>query len=86
MHTYLPSQPRKAIWYFVIAYWIITLLGILLTVAFAAVFKPSSPQELGVPLTQAPAYLITLSCLWHDHHEEAYLGGSIYVCGYCQKI
>ncbi|HEY3473734.1 MAG TPA: hypothetical protein VGK56_03940 [Anaerolineales bacterium] len=60
MSIYLPSQPRKAIWYFVLAYWIVTLLGILLTVAFAAIFQPPSPQELGIPLTQAPAYLMTL--------------------------
>lgn len=60
MSIYLPSQPRKAIWYFVLAYWIVTLLGILLTVAFAAIFQPPNPRELGIPLTQAPAYLMTL--------------------------
>lgn len=60
MSLYLPTQPRKAIWYFVLAYWIVTILGILLTVAFAAIFKPPSPQELGVPFSQAPAYLMTL--------------------------
>jgi len=60
MSIYLPSQPRTAIWYFVIAYWIVTILGILLTIAFAAVFNPPTPQELGVPFSQAPAYLMTL--------------------------
>ena len=42
------------------AYWLVTILGILLTVAFAAIFRPPSPQELGVPFSQAPAYLMTL--------------------------
>lgn len=60
MHSYLPSQPRKAAWYFVPAYWIVTVLGIVLTILFAAIFKPPSPQELGVPVTRAPAYLMTL--------------------------
>lgn len=60
MSLYLPSQPRKAIFYFVLAYWLVTILGILLTVAFSMMFHPPSPQELGVPLTQAPAYLMTL--------------------------
>jgi hypothetical protein len=60
MNSYLPAQPRKAIWYFILAYWIVTVLGILLTIAFAAIFKPPSPQELGVPFSQAPAYLMTL--------------------------
>ena len=60
MSIYLPSQPRKAIWYFLLAYWVVTILGILLTVAFAAIFQPPSPQELGVPFSQAPAYLMTL--------------------------
>lgn len=60
MSIYLPSQSRKAIWYFVLAYWIVTILGILLTIAFAALFDPPSPQELGVSFSQAPAYLMTL--------------------------
>lgn len=60
MTTYLPARPRTAIWYFIAAYWVVTVLGILLTVAFAAIFKPPSPQELGVPFSQAPAYLMTL--------------------------
>jgi hypothetical protein len=60
MSIFLPSQPRRAIWHFLLAYWVVTVLGILLTVAFAAIFKPPSPQELGVPASQAPAYLMTL--------------------------
>jgi len=57
---YLPSQPRKAIWYFLLAYWVVTILGTLLTIAFAAIYNPPSPQELGLPASQAPAYLMTL--------------------------
>lgn len=60
MEIYFPSRPRTAIWYFVLAYWIVTVLGILLTVVFATIFKPPSPQELGVSFSQAPAYLMTL--------------------------
>ena len=60
IRSHLPTQPRKAIWYFLLAYWIVTLLGILLTITFAAIFQPLSPQELGVPPSQAPAYLMTL--------------------------
>lgn len=60
MSRYLPSQPRKAFGYFVLAYGVVTLLGILLTIAFAVIFKPPGPQEPGAPLSQAPAYLMTL--------------------------
>jgi hypothetical protein len=60
MYSYIPAQPRKAIGYFVLAYWIVTILGILLTIAFAAIYKPPSAQELGVPFSQTPAYLMTL--------------------------
>lgn len=60
MRAYLPSQPGKAIWYFLLAYWIITILGILLTIAFMFIFKPPSAEELGVPFSKAPAYLMTI--------------------------
>jgi hypothetical protein len=42
MSFYLPAQPRKAIRYFVLACWIVTILGILLTIAFMYIFKPPS--------------------------------------------
>jgi hypothetical protein len=58
--AYFPSQPHKALWYFVIAYWIVTILGILLTIAFMFIFKPPSAQELGEPFSQTPAYLMTI--------------------------
>lgn len=57
---FLPAQPRKAIWYFLLAYWIVTILGILLTIVFAAIFQPPSAQELGLPASQDPSYLMTL--------------------------
>jgi hypothetical protein len=60
MNSFVPSLPCKAIWYFVLAYWIVTILGILLTIAFMYIFNPPSPQVLGVPASQAPAYLMTL--------------------------
>lgn len=60
MHAYLPSRPRKAIWYFIFAYWVVTLLGILLTIAFAVIVKPPSALELGLPASQDPSYLMTL--------------------------
>ncbi len=60
MSIYLPSQPRKAIWHFVLAYWLVTILGVLLTIAFMYLYSPPSPQELGVTASQAPAYLMTI--------------------------
>ena len=60
MKFILPSKPGKAILYFVLAYWIVTILGVILTIAFAVFFYPPSPEELGVPASKAPAYLMTL--------------------------
>ena len=60
MKSILPSKPDKAILYFFLAYWIVTILGILLTVLFAIIFHPPSPEELGVTASKAPAYLMTL--------------------------
>ena len=60
MNAYFPSQPRKAIWYFLLAYWVVTFLGILLTIASVAIFKPPSAQELGLPAAQDPSYLLAL--------------------------
>lgn len=54
------SHPLKSILYFLYAYWLTTLLGILLTILFAILFNPPSPEELGVSASQAPAYLMTL--------------------------
>ena len=56
----MPTRLGKATLYLVISYWIVTVLGILLTILFAAIFHPPTPQELGVPVTQAPAYTMTL--------------------------
>lgn len=60
MSFYLPSQPRRAIWHFVLAYWLVTILGVLLTIAFMYLYEPPNPQELGVSASQAPAYLMTI--------------------------
>ena len=56
----MPSKLKKAALYWFAAYWIVTILGILLTILFAAIFQPPTPEQLGVPVTQAPAYLSTL--------------------------
>jgi hypothetical protein len=56
----LPSRLGKAILHFALAYWIVTILGTLLTIAFMLIFHPLSPQELGVTASKAPAYLMTL--------------------------
>ena len=56
----LLSQPRKAGQYFLCAYWIVTILGTLLTILFAVLFTPPSAQELGLTASQAPAYLMTI--------------------------
>ena len=56
----MPNRTGKAVLYLLIAYWIVTILGILLTILFDVLFHPPTPEELGVPVTQAPAYLMTL--------------------------
>ena len=56
----MPTRIGKASLYLLLAYWIVTLLGILLTMLFAAWFNPPSPTELGVTASQAPAYLMTI--------------------------
>jgi hypothetical protein len=54
------TYPLKVILYFLYSYWLTTLLGVLLTILFAMIFDPPSPQELGVSASQAPAYLMTI--------------------------
>jgi len=54
------QNTRKAIFYFLYAYWIVTILGTLMTVLFAYLFDPPSPEALGVTASQAPAYLMTI--------------------------
>jgi hypothetical protein len=55
---------KKAALYLFLAYWIVTLLAILLTILFAVLFNPPSPEELGVTPSQAPAYLMTIPYHW----------------------
>jgi hypothetical protein len=54
------QNTKKATLYFLYAYWIVTILGIVLTILFACLFDPPSPEELGVTASQAPAYLMTI--------------------------
>ena len=60
LKSVLPSRLGKAIGYFALAYWIVTILGTLLTIAFMLIFHLPGPQELGVTASKAPAYLMTL--------------------------
>jgi hypothetical protein len=54
------TRPGPALLLFLAAYGIITVLGILLTLLFAVAFDPPTPEALGVPVTQAPAYVMTI--------------------------
>jgi len=56
----MPARIGKASLYLFIAYWIVTVLGILLTILFAAIFHTANPQDLGLPASQAPAYIMTI--------------------------
>ncbi len=56
----MPARIGKATLYLFIAYWIVTILGMLLTVIFTAIFHPPMPKELGVPFTQVPGYMMTI--------------------------
>jgi H+/Cl- antiporter ClcA len=51
---------KKAVLYWFMACWIVTIFGYLLTVLFAVVFKPPTSQELSFTVTRAPAHLMTL--------------------------
>lgn len=55
---------KKASLYLFHAYWIVTVLAIILTILFAILFNPPSPEELGVTPSQAPAYLMTIPYHW----------------------
>jgi hypothetical protein len=46
----MPIRIGKASLYLFLAYWIVTLLAILLTILFAILFNPPSPEEWGVTL------------------------------------
>lgn len=56
----MPTRIGKATLYLLIAYWIVTILGILLTLLFDALYHLPTPESLGMPVTQAPAYTMTL--------------------------
>lgn len=56
----MPQNLKKAIIYWFVAYWIVTLLAIGLTILFAVLYNPPRPEELGVTASQAPAYLMTI--------------------------
>lgn len=60
----MPARIGKATLYLFLAYWIVTLIAIILTILFAVWFNPPSPEELGVNPSQAPAYLMTIPYHW----------------------
>jgi hypothetical protein len=56
----MPARLGLATLYLLLAYWIVTLLGLLLTVAVWLILQPATPEELGVSAAEAPAYTMTL--------------------------
>jgi hypothetical protein len=54
------QNAKKAAAYLFAAYWVVTILGFLLTVLFWILLDPPTPEELGVTASQAPAYLMTI--------------------------
>jgi hypothetical protein len=54
----LPRRLGMATIYLFLAYWIVTALGILLTIVFAMTFRPFS--SVAVPMLQVPAYVMSV--------------------------
>jgi hypothetical protein len=54
----LPRRIGVATLYLFLAYWIVTALGILLTVGFAVTLRPFS--SVAVPMLQVPAYVMSV--------------------------
>src|ERR1700694_3664847 len=58
MRMVLPRRLGVATLYLSLAYWIVTALGILLTVVFAVTLHPFSSEA--VPMLQVPAYVMSV--------------------------
>jgi hypothetical protein len=54
----LPRQLRVATLYLFLAYWIVTALGILLTIVFAATLRPFPPRQYRC--SRVPAYVMSV--------------------------
>jgi hypothetical protein len=54
----LPRRLGMATLYLFLAYWIVTALGILLTIVFAVTLRPFS--SVAVPMLQVPAYVMSV--------------------------
>jgi hypothetical protein len=54
----LPRRIGRATTYLFLAYWIVTALGILLTIVFAVTLRPFS--SVAVPMLQVPAYVMSV--------------------------
>jgi hypothetical protein len=61
LHRVLPALPGRlgvATLFLFLAYWIVTALGILLTIVFAVTLRPFSSEA--VPMLQVPAYVMSV--------------------------
>jgi hypothetical protein len=56
----MPSRLARATAYLLLSYWIVTGLGILLTIVFGAVYRLPAPPGPGVSMYDIPAYSMTL--------------------------
>ncbi len=56
----MPARVLKATLFLLLAYWIVTMLGIVLTIVLSAVYKLPSAAEAGVSVARQPAYLMTI--------------------------
>jgi hypothetical protein len=56
----MPSGVARAITYLLLAYWIVTALGILLTTAFGVLYPVPASQGPGVSMYDIPAYAMTM--------------------------
>jgi hypothetical protein len=54
----LPMRLGAATLYLFLAYWIVTALGVLLTIVFAVTLRPFSSEA--VPMLQVPAYVMSV--------------------------
>lgn len=56
----MPARVLKATFFLLMAYWIVTIIGIGLTIILSTVYRLPSAEELGVSVARQPAYLMTV--------------------------
>lgn len=54
---------KKAIWYMLLSYWIVTVKVVLFIIALGAIYHLPGAAELGVSVGRSPAYLMSMP--WH---------------------